>query len=91
MIRPLFQGLKDSFVNGVRETMRQMINIRLGLLLAFLFIMILATLFIWFPFLTYMHQIDLKSRKLIAILPLDLIMNMAHMHKYIEINAHQVY
>lgn len=86
MIRPLFRNLKDSFVEGLEHTIQDVINLRLGLLVGYLLVVVGIALCCWYPFLLHLHRDDTKSRKLVAILPLDAIRSMRRIHKYIEVN-----
>ena len=84
MIRPLFTEVRNSFTNGITNTYKNISDIRLGLLIGYLLLITLIIICVSQPFLGYVNGIDTNSKKMLALLPLELIMKIKQIYKYLE-------
>lgn len=84
MIRTLFRNLKASFVEGIVVIFHTVSQTRLIILIGYLFIFVLIVIIAWEPFLKYLGKTDKKSKRILAIVPLELIINIRHMYTYLE-------
>lgn len=76
--------MRISFSLGVSKSYDYGSSICLGLLIGYLFLITLITFAAWQPFLIYWNNVDAKSKRVLAILPLDLILKIHHIFKYLE-------
>ncbi len=55
-ISPLLRVLLNNWMEGVTHEGENMLTIRLSIMIAFIFILALAFVFVWQPFLSYMRE-----------------------------------
>ena len=84
IVTPMLIELTDTFIDGVSQNLKNANTLRLTLLIVYLALIIILTFFVWQPFLFYLDRIDKKSKKLMLMLPLELIFKLNGIYKYIE-------
>jgi len=84
LIRPLIAKLTEFVVLGISNTYSNISSIRLGLLVGYLGLVFIVMFAIWRPFTQHLESDDIKTKKMLAILPLDLMLKIKHIHKYLE-------
>ena len=70
VIRPLGDELKKFLLDGILLKFQEVSSTCLGVLVGYLIMLFVITVFIWRPFLSYSDKIDLKVKKMLAMIPL---------------------
>ena len=84
LIRPLYKYVRAGIVDGLSKAYDGVSITRLGLLISYLTLMFIIVLFLWRPFLVYLDTDDMKSKRMLAILPLSVMLKVKNIHKYLE-------
>jgi len=84
IIRPLFYKLTEYVVQGIFSTYNNISSTRLSLLICYLILLFIVMFFVWRPFAIHLESEDIKTKKMLAVIPLELMLKIKHIHKYLE-------
>jgi hypothetical protein len=84
VIRKLVRGIKDNLTLGISNNYKSYSKTCVILLICYILLITLITLGLWQPFLIYLNRLDEKSNKMLAIIPLSLILKMQRIYSFLE-------
>lgn len=82
IIKPLVNYMQGFLIDEITKGLNNSSTLRLRLLIGYL-VLVAVIVFVWQKFLLYLHKIDLSVRRMVAILPLDVIFKINRIYKYL--------
>ena len=82
-VKPLMRDLRVSLVDGIKESFNSITHLGFVILMVYLLLLITLGLFFWVPFLNYFQSNYERSKRLLAAIPLELIIKIKRIQNYI--------